>query len=192
MINTDFYHRTFLALVPPSDICQKLIKEIHRVKTSAKLAEVKWYQIEKLHITLQFLGKASVTQVNNLATQLKEIIKQQPPFLVSLEDIVVFPSLRHPKVIAFELAESEELSSLTSSIEQSTSLCELREPDFAFNGHLTLGKLPRVKPRFERRYIATPNQDLTWIAREMYLMESVFEDGHSHYVKLAEFKFFTG
>ncbi len=182
------YPRTFLAIIPPENICKKLLKEIQPLKTSLNLAEVKWYVPEKLHITLQFLGKITLEQVFDLSHQLTEAMQNQAPFAIALGDVVVFPSLWHAKVIATEVIESPELLSLAATIDEVTKACDLREPDFPFNGHLTLGRLPHKLLHFESNKLADALPHVEWLVDTIYLMESVMEHGHSIYVKLAEFK----
>ncbi|MFN7096148.1 MAG: RNA 2',3'-cyclic phosphodiesterase [Gammaproteobacteria bacterium] len=178
------YIHTFLAVIPPADIIQQLTHTVEGLKALTDLAEVKWYVPEKLHITLQFLGPINLGQVQALSAKLMYVMNDQMPLSISLGDIIVFPSLQHPKVIAAEVNHSPELLALTQHILPLTLQCGISAPDFSFNGHLTLGRLPHKRFSVANKLILSDTRHLTWVTRSIYLMEST----GGRYIQLAEYK----
>lgn len=189
MTNDQLYSRIFLALVPPEDINEQLQQQIHSLKYVSDLMDVKWYAPEKLHITLQFLGEMPFNQLHELSAQLTLALKHQAPLTIALGDTVVFPSLRHPKVIAVEVMHTPELLTLITTIHDITQKCGLSAPDFPFNGHLTLGRWPHKFGNFTSKIIMPNSTNIAWQAEEWCLMESVIEHGSSHYVVLLKKRF---
>ncbi|MDR2179151.1 MAG: RNA 2',3'-cyclic phosphodiesterase [Synergistaceae bacterium] len=135
--------RTFVALVPPKDVLDRMAAFVARLRP---LANYKWVSHAQLHLTLRFLGEAPQAQVNAVAKALGEV--EHNAFDVRLDRAGGFPNLARPRALWLggEDQGTKELAALAAKIEQ--TVCEAGFPSEKkrFTSHLTLGRSRDASP----------------------------------------------
>jgi 2'-5' RNA ligase len=124
--------RLFVAVYLPPELQRKVWEAGDVVKGPWKREPV-----EKLHLTLKFIGEVSEERMKEIDAALKRI--KHPPFRVTVRGVGAFPSVRNPRVV-WVGAVGEGLFSLQKMVED--RLAELGVPrewrDFI--PHVTLGR----------------------------------------------------
>ena len=90
--------RTFIAIDLPDAARIELSKLIARLNREAA-ADVKWVEIENLHLTLKFIGHAAEPQIGEIKNILEKLTAAKKPFRVRLAGLGAFPNTRRPRVI---------------------------------------------------------------------------------------------
>lgn len=153
-------------------------------------ADVKWVEPANLHITLKFLGEISEEQRREVEALLKRLAAQTPRFLVSLEGVGAFPSIRAPRVVWVGISQgSNAVTGLAESIERESAALGFQREEREFAPHLTLG---RVRSGRQRRELTQRLETLTWTplpawsASTVTLYQSVLSAAGPRYSVLAE------
>ena len=108
----------------------------------ASRADVKWVPPENVHLTLKFFGQITQGQVDEIARRLDEVVKDQDPFLVSVNGAGMFPNMRRPRVVWLGIgAELVPLSALHRTVEETLEAIGFDRESRAFRPHLTLGRV---------------------------------------------------
>ena len=80
---------------------------------------VRWLKPENFHVTLRFLGEIPRSRVSAVVLCVAGAIEAAPgghePFEMRLGELVGFPSLGRPRVVALDISPHAELSELASS-----------------------------------------------------------------------------
>lgn len=187
MAHTDDFLRTFLAILPPEPVLKQIVKHMDMLKKTELAHLIKWYLPEKLHITLQFLGKITTEQLQALFHQLKPALLSILRFSVMLGHPVIFPDIIHPKVVAIEVIETSALIHLIEEIRKALKICEIKlQGDYPFRGHLSLGEIPFKMRKGITLPSHTSTSSITWQVDKIYLMESLSSQEGSKYIKCFE------
>lgn len=108
-------------------------------------ARIKFVETENIHFTLKFLGNVEPTIIDEIFLIMKKV-----PFSVfsmSFETVGSFPSSR-PRVVWIGISEGRnELSSLTSFLNQNLKVLGFKSEKRKFSPHITIGRVKFVKDR---------------------------------------------
>jgi 2'-5' RNA ligase len=133
--------RTFIAVdlgKAIRDRCVELQETLARAG-----ADVKWVEVDNLHVTLLFLGEVVDRDVPALCKAVADCCAEQNPFMLSVESVGCFPNSRRPRVVwAGVGAGSAELIALHDDLEP--PLLDLgcyRREDRQYTPHVTLGRV---------------------------------------------------
>ncbi len=106
-------------------------------------AQVKWVEADNLHVTLLFLGDIDIRDIHTVSQAVETAAGPFAPFLLSLEGVGAFPTLRRPRTIWVGIDEgAQSLRALFAAL--ATPLIEAgyyRREDRDFTPHLTLGRV---------------------------------------------------
>lgn len=174
--------RSFFAVLadePIKQLAQQMIEELHQ-RLHGDL--VRWTPLEKLHVTLQFLGDTSSEQLAYMDAQLPAILKAMPRFSIELDRLALFPTQRHPKVIALLFKPSAELTQLAELIKGVAANAGIAVENRPFRSHLSLGRIKTPPyPTIDGIIVA---DKLMLPVNEITLLDSQFQAGSSIYVPL--------
>lgn len=124
--------RLFVAVYLPRDLAQEVWK-------AGEVVEGRWRRepLEKLHITLKYIGEVSEEKKR----EIDEVLRSIPfePFQVEVRGAGVFPHPRNPRVIWIG-ARSEELAQLQERIEKALEGLGIPRERRGFIPHITLGR----------------------------------------------------
>lgn len=122
---------------------------LHDFKARDRDKNVRWIGLDRLHVTLVFLGQVPVERIPGLAAQLRLACLKTQSFSLGLRGFGAFPETGAPRVLWLGLSgDLETLTALSSDLVAS-SLPYVPDLDRKpFRPHLTVG---RVRSRLRRR-----------------------------------------
>jgi 2'-5' RNA ligase len=133
--------RAFLALEIGEGARRAAAAAAERLAREVRGREVRWARPESYHLTLRFLGEISAEQAALVAARVAEAVAPIAPFELRLGELVAFPSLRRPRVLAVSVEPEALLTALARRVEAATLRAGLSPEARAFRPHLTLGRV---------------------------------------------------
>jgi 2'-5' RNA ligase len=148
--------------------------------------ELRWTAPESWHITLQFLGNATVEQLQYLAARLGEV--RSAPVSVQLGELGCFD---RAGVLFADVAVTPDLTALERRVAAATSQCGFVAETRPFHPHITLarakGQGREDDLRELRAKIRSQPAFTRFTAREFVLYESHLGPGGARYEAKARF-----
>lgn len=135
--------RAFIAIDLPEDIHQRLEQVSSNLQQQLAGMPVRWVPIDKVHLTLKFLGDVSETNVEMVTKIIATESANQRPFEISIGSLGVFPNVRRPRVIWVGVEAAEDLNTLQRRIEAEVARLGYAPDDRPFSPHLTIGRVSR-------------------------------------------------
>jgi|Deesub1362B_J571_1020462.scaffolds.fasta_scaffold00003_507 2'-5' RNA ligase len=141
--------RCFIAVDTQSP---RLINEAIRIQGAIKESKIRasFPDPHTLHITLKFLGEVSDERLTIIKESLDKI--RGRPFTIYINGLGGFPNLRRPRVIFFDVAESEELSVIFRQVEEFMANISFPKESRRFKPHITLARIKSFRPLNEKLY----------------------------------------
>ena len=189
--------RIFVAI----DLEETIRDEIRRfVDVARGLApEVRWVQLESLHVTLKFIGEQPEATVERVQQALSSI--SMDSFQLRFRGCGFFPTPRAARVFWAGIEAETGLGQLQTAVEEALQKLAIPRESRAFSPHLTLAregsgapswrKGDRLNQRFTRlqQYLAQlPTPEFgKMAAREYFLYRSQLSSQGSRYTKIARF-----
>lgn len=178
--------RSFFALDLPKNIQEEITSIINTLKKQNKYCNLHWSKPENLHLTIRFLGNISFSQYEKIISRVGESIKGFKSFVISLDDLIIFPSPEYPVILALKPEPFLVLLMLNQLIEKGLASCEVQEELRAFRPHLTLGRI-RNKIHLEIPTVKLPQ--LKFTVNNLQLYRSELSKNGSKYTLLKSFDF---
>ncbi|GAC1429363.1 MAG: RNA 2',3'-cyclic phosphodiesterase [Terriglobales bacterium] len=165
--------------------------------------DVRWILPESLHVTLKFIGAATLSQYEQIKSALANI--RSARLNISLRGYGFFPNSQRANVFWIGIEPASELATLARAVDEALEPLGIARETNPFRPHLTLARAgARVAKRSSARRIAhlehpaflrlkeklAATQLLefgTMAAREFFLYESQLSSGGSRYTKIAQF-----
>ncbi|MFH0873598.1 MAG: RNA 2',3'-cyclic phosphodiesterase [Candidatus Komeilibacteria bacterium] len=177
--------RIFIAI----NLSDSLKKEIYKLRE--KLAKfdwpVRWEPIEKIHLTLRFIGHVHDKEVERIKQIVSQAVSKFRLFTLSINGFVVFPSLAAPRVICLNIAGNKQLFDLQASIAGAVDVQGIGEPErHPFTGHITIGRLAPTYANFHALSQITFQSQCTVDA--VYIISSVLKPAGSEYTIIGRYQ----
>jgi 2'-5' RNA ligase len=102
---------------------------------------VRWSAVEKLHLTLKFLGDTPAERVDDISRLMGETANRFSPFVIQLGRRGAFPSVQRPQVIWLGVEGGAELERLAEELDAGLSELGFARETRLFRAHLTLGRV---------------------------------------------------
>jgi RNA 2',3'-cyclic 3'-phosphodiesterase len=131
--------RCFIAIEIP-DAVKREIAEVADILKKYD-ADIKWVNVENLHVTLKFLGSTPEESVPEIRESLFKAVSSFQPFYIKIKGTGVFPNRKFPRVIWVGVENRETLPKLAADIDVSVSLLGYKKEEREFKPHLTLGRV---------------------------------------------------
>jgi len=176
--NSKDFYRIFFSLLLDDTSKEALIKLIHNLKKSSLCHYVHWKKIEKLHITLHFIGNTTKEKIPLLIESVQKKIATLPTFNLEFMNLSAFPPTRHPHALVLNIKPSASLLKLVEEITHGVTEAELSGDKKSYIPHLTLGKLKKIPPATVL-YPKTMLPNLS--VKEVVLLKSVPIEGDTVY-----------
>ncbi len=135
--------RTFIAVDLPSSVLDALGQISAQLQSKLPDTAVRWVNVEKMHLTLKFLGDVSLENVGMVERILKSEAAKRPVMEIGIGRIGAFPKMRHPRVIWIGVEAPSELFDLRRGIEDGVARLGYNYDKYEFTPHLTLGRISR-------------------------------------------------
>lgn len=132
--------RSFIAIPLPVEIQSKL-EEFARITNITQRNGFRPVKPCNIHLTLKFLGDATLEQIQSIRACLADIAQVQNPFCIAFEGIGAFPSWYQPRVIWIGMRAPSTLERLFNTIDQSTIKLGFPSEGRKFSPHLTLARV---------------------------------------------------
>jgi 2'-5' RNA ligase len=179
--------RAFFAIVPSTETHIHLVNVLQSLKQEMPKDYIHWVNLDRLHITLNFVGQLRLEDIVPLSQKVSIALKQIPRFQLNLGPVEWFPTLRHPKILSFVVEPQDILCKLAGTIAQSLSSLEYPLESRPFRGHMTLGRVHH----YSKNQVLLSSLKLGHlppiIVDTVYLFESKMMKGKTSYSTLDQF-----
>ncbi len=135
--------RTFIAIKIKAE--KKLLDLIGDFKKSLAGEEIRWVDIDNLHITLRFLGETNQIQAVEIVKMLELISKQFQPFQFKLKGVSVFKKSNRPNVLFAQIENDLVLKQLALEINEMIKPLDFTPVENIYNPHLTLARIKYIQ-----------------------------------------------
>ena len=168
--------RTFIAVkIEP---CESLAVVITRL--SALGRPVKAIALDKLHVTLKFLGDTEKPLIDEITTVLGDVVRDKQTFEFELCGLGAFPHLTRPTVIWAGMRNTETLSVIAVKLDMALTQLGFQRETKPFRPHLTLARV-KSKPPAQLRAIVDEHQSTQFgtalIASVEFIQSELRPDG---------------
>jgi 2'-5' RNA ligase len=187
--------RLFVAIGLPEEPKAQMAAAQAELRRGLPQVGVTWTRPEQLHLTLKFLGNVEGEQVEALIEQLRSVGGRFPPLQLRAEGVGAFPNLQFPRVIWAGLKDAcGKLELAQREIEVVCRDFSPNEPEKEFTGHVTLGRVKRLKPR-EIQILSKLLSGVAdrhfgeWTASGFDLMRSELSSEGARHTRVATFAF---
>ena len=144
--------RVFLAIEVPSAVREALTGPLTALEPLRDVVRIN--AIERIHLTLHFLGHLPRSDVEQLQPALAPVVGRHQPFRLAAEGVGAFPDIRRPRVLWAGIAGADlpKLVALQTDLGDALRTAGLTLED-RFHPHLTLGRVPRPLKAPERELL---------------------------------------
>jgi len=143
-------------------------------------------KIEKIHLTLKFLGDTDTTKILDLRSSISQIASAHHRFNLTIERTGVFRKSRKARVLWIGVEKTDKLDRLYADIENALAEQGFTKENRRFSPHITIGRIRdprRAKPIIEQ-HIAADLGTIKSTVDELVLYESVLRPGGALYTVL--------
>jgi 2'-5' RNA ligase len=184
--------RVFLAIEVPGAVREALGAPLTSLEPLRDFVRIN--AIERIHLTLHFLGHLPRTEVEQLQPALAPVVGRHQRFRSTAGGVGAFPDLRRPRVLWAGIAGADlpKLMALQTDMGDALRTAGLTLED-RFHPHLTLARVPRPLKAPERKLLG--NWSSEWAlavfgeipVEHVRLMRSQLGGGPARYTTLTTF-----
>ncbi|HJZ05688.1 2'-5' RNA ligase [Candidatus Amesbacteria bacterium RIFCSPHIGHO2_01_FULL_48_32] len=142
-------HRLFIALDLPETTLENVV--VLQTSLSRLNLPVDWEKPQKMHLTLNFLGRVEEKDIPLVEKTLNRVVSSYPPLTLTPHFLETLYQRHEPSLI-YLAASSPELLDFQKSLSLSLSKIKFPQP-IRFLPHITIGKLRRQDPALTKRYL---------------------------------------
>ena len=135
--------RTFIAVDLPPSVLDALEQITSQLQEKLPNTPVRWVDVQKMHLTLKFLGDISKENIGMVEKILLSEGVKRPVMDIGIGGIGAFPKMRHPRVIWIGVEAPPDLFDLRRGIEDGVARLGYNYDKYEFTPHLTLGRISR-------------------------------------------------
>ena len=137
--------RLFVAIAIPEAVRDEMVAVQQELKPLA-LGDVRWTNVEQLHLTLKFLGNVPNGSLEAVKQSLAEACAGAAPFRLRAKGIGFFPNERQPRVIWLGFEDDENvLADLQLRVERALTPFAEKPGTERFRAHATLGRFQKYR-----------------------------------------------
>ncbi|MBA4376696.1 MAG: RNA 2',3'-cyclic phosphodiesterase [Anaerolinea sp.] len=186
--------RSFIALELSLEI-RKLLKDLALKYQTTYPNGLRWVRSECIHMTIKFLGDATITQLEYVAQILERISQNTSPFRIEISGIGSFPSWTRPRTIWIGVKPVIELAALYLQVDEETVKIGFPSEGKRFSPHFTLCRVsndadPLIISSFTNE-LQTIRSRLfgAMIIKRIVLLKSHLQRGGSVYTPISVYPF---
>lgn len=176
--------RVFCAVELPPAVRDHVAMRIATLRAAAPDARVSWERVEKLHITLKFLGEIEQSRVEALSRAAARATNGAQVFDLGIEGAGAFPPRGLPRVLWLGVADpSGGLARLQHRLEDECAREGFAREKRPFHPHLTIARLraPEGARRLAETHKETGFEAAGFAATELKVVRSELGPGGSRY-----------
>jgi 2'-5' RNA ligase len=169
-----------------------LLLKISELKSFLLNSEIKWVELDNMHVTLMFLGDVEVSQLPEISLHLESISKSFKPFEIKLVGFGKFGTHKSSSVIWVGIKQAKDLILLADRI--AGAMCNLgfEKENRPFKPHLTIGRVKTYCNEENLSQFIERNTHNIWQhieIKEFILYESLLQPSRPKYKALEYFGF---
>lgn len=181
--------RVFIAIDLPQEVKKKFESFFEKV---SQIQEVKWEKLEKLHLTLVFLGRTEEEKIQTLTLLLDRIKVNYKSFTFYITPkLSAFPTISNPRVLWLPIkGEIEKLRAMTETLQKMLHDKNFQFDEREFHAHLTLGRFRSGVAKWQKEKAlkiierALPKDAIDFTVGGITLFESTLTPKGSRYTIL--------
>ena len=135
--------RLFIAIKIEPD--ERFLQIYNHLNSSLKYESLRFIEIDKIHLTLRFLGETPEVKIVEIDKILSEVTDKVNAFSLNINRVGVFGSSYNPRVIWFGIDHNEALTHLHTRIETNLTKVGFFPDRQNFVPHLTLSRIKQLK-----------------------------------------------
>lgn len=166
-----------------------MIDYIAALRRHAPAGIARWERVEKLHLTLKFLGEIETARVADLDRAAAQSATCAFPFFLSIEKTGTFPPRGIPRVLWLDVQDdSKGLSVLHQSLEEACASEGFPREPRSFHPHLTIARLhvsDSTARELGRHHCASHFTSNAFHVTELLVVRSELQRGGSRYTTLS-------
>ena len=132
--------RLFIA-IDISDQVRSALKVYVNGLKEVRAKGVRWEKVEKIHVTLKFLGDTLTTEIPAIQSVFESIAWESKKFELDLESTGVFPSPQKARVLWIGVQPNETLRLLNANFENRLEPLGFSKESRRFSPHLTIARV---------------------------------------------------
>jgi 2'-5' RNA ligase len=184
--------RAFLAVDPPEEIFNEIIKIQERLKKTIG-GDIRWVRPEGIHLTLKFFGYVYQSDVANISLVVKNNVANMKALMLNVRNLGAFPSLNRPRVLWLGLdGDTDALISLQVEIDTGFQEYGFKKEERPFRPHLTLARIKEPRGLDGLAEAVKKNEDYnagSFTISGLTLFKSELRPTGAIYTKLSHFPF---
>lgn len=189
--------RIFTAIDISEQARQSVSRYIEILQKEFSNLRVGWEKVEKLHLTLKFLGDCDERQLKDLENAILMSVnafsrlENSVNFKMQISDTGVFPSRRNAKILWLGLHdESDSPSKINKILETECEKIGFKREKRHFKPHLTIARLrePLKSGKLVEKHLENKFEPVEFAVSEIVIYESKLLPTGSVYEKVSGFK----
>ena len=141
--------RTFIAVDVADAVGKRAATFVSRLQESG--ANVRWVDLDNLHVTLKFLGEVEETEIHEVCQGVQSAVKDFSAFQMHCGRAGAFPNVDRPRTVWLDVQEGQEpLIELHAAIEREMVAIGQPREIRRYRPHLTLGRVRGGGPSLSR------------------------------------------
>ncbi|MGC9976861.1 MAG: RNA 2',3'-cyclic phosphodiesterase [Syntrophales bacterium] len=184
--------RSFLAIDPPQEIFNEIIKIQERLRKTLQ-GDIRWLRPEGIHLTLKFFGYIHDSDVANISNVVKNSVANMKALLLNMRSLGAFPTVTRPRVLWLGIdGDTDAVINLQMRIDATLENCGFKKEDRPFKPHLTLARVKEPKGLIGLAEALKKNEDYdagSFYVRGLTLFKSDLKPTGAVYTKLSYFPF---
>ena len=177
--------RLFVALKIPKEIREKIIT--FRNEVNPDYAKYKWEPVDKIHLTLKFIGEVRNELVEDIAREIK-FIEEYETFNCKLTQFGFFFKHKKPKILWIGLILNNYIDDLVERLNEELEKFSVKSEKRKFNAHLTLRRMSGDEDNdFVKSFEQFKVPEIEFRAGEVVLMKSDLHPSGSTYTKIKSY-----
>ncbi len=187
MIREVYSQRVFIAIkiYPDTQFAEKL----RNLKQQLAEEPIRWVKPENYHVTIRYIGDCDSLMIRDISAGLAGIVRLQPSFDLTIKELGVFRSLRHPRVLWAGIETGPGLYELRKEVDLMLNLKGFKFEADNFSPHLTLGRMKKII--YQRRLSDLIREYkkpalMSQVAESVVFFESIPGNGGAEYFPLSE------
>ena len=190
MSNSEKNIRAFLAVEPPEEILQTVIRLQEKLKREIS-GRLSWTRPGGQHLTLKFFGDVSTGDVDSIGRAVQNRLPSGAALNLKIEKLGVFPDARKPRVLwCGTSGDVEKLAALQKQLDVDFTGIGFPKEDRPFRAHLTLARIkdPRAPAGIDKALQKYRDFSTSFFSvRELILFQSNLTPQGATYTRLATF-----